>query len=106
MMNLLELLDRLPPLKIRVSPNRALVIGLLTGCIGLPIYFRSQTDFFILILVQILIVALAGTFTLPGAIAICISYQGLYGYLRAVISNRRRELNIIKNYNDTEKPPQ
>jgi hypothetical protein len=89
-MDLGSILDFLPPLKRKVSPSLGMVIGLLFGFIGLPIYFRSWIDFFLPVLLEVFIAGLAGVLTGPGLIPICLAFQVLYGYLRAANSNKRQ----------------
>jgi hypothetical protein len=86
---ILGVLDKLPPLKKEKNPNVAAIIGFFLGGIGLLIYGFSFID--LLIGIAITIVAwlsfqnidpLLGYFS--GMII-----AGLYGYFRALNSNRR-----------------
>jgi hypothetical protein len=83
-------LERLPVLKRDTNPALAAVIGFLTGGIGLAIYFRSFTDCFApvaaVVVALMLNSTLAGTGALGGAVL-----AALYGYLRALDSNARRQ---------------
>jgi len=86
---ILEILDKLPPLRKEKNPNVAAIIGFLLGGIGLLFYGFSFID--LIIGMSIAIVAwlsfknidpLLGYF---GGMLIA----GLYGYFRALSSNRR-----------------
>ncbi len=82
----------LPPLKRPKHPGLAALFGILTGGIGLAIYFRSVRDLFP--------VEVAAGLTILGSLAagsdplLVASYVapivgGLYGFWRAQSSNRR-----------------
>jgi hypothetical protein len=82
----------LPPLGADKNVGIATVIGILTGGIGLAIYFRSLRDVvpvdLTVGLVMVAIALGANPFEV-GAVAGCV-IGGLYGYWRAQSSNRRR----------------
>lgn len=88
----------LPPLKRPKHPGLAALIGVLTGGIGLAIYFRSVRDLFP--------VEVAGGLTILGSLAtgsdplllasfVAPVVGGLYGYWRAQSSNRRLGASIV-----------
>jgi hypothetical protein len=86
---ILEILDKLPPLRKEKNPNVAAIIGGLFGGIGLLFYGFSFIDLLIGISIPNLawlsfrnIDPLLGYF---GGMLIA----GLYGYFRALSSNRR-----------------
>lgn len=89
-------LKHLPPLTKPTRPGVAAAIGVLTGGIGLAIYFRSLRDLLPLEILGMLVIVgstIAGVQLLdalsvaamPAAIL-----GGSYGYWRADSSNRRR----------------
>jgi hypothetical protein len=82
----------LPPLGAEKNVGIATVIGILTGGIGLAVYFRSLRDVVpVDLTVGLVMVALAfgaNPFEV-GAVAGSV-IGGLYGYWRAQSSNRRR----------------
>lgn len=85
------LLNALPVLGRNVRPNLACAIGFLAGGIGLAIYFRTAID----LILPLGLAIVAGLLTakyfgvelgwLAGAVL-----ASLYGYARALNSNRRR----------------
>ncbi|MDM3858530.1 MAG: hypothetical protein PT118_01520 [Aphanizomenon gracile PMC644.10] len=80
-----KLMNSLPPLHAKKEPTVALIVGILFGGIGLGIYFRSFVDFVLLFGIAI---AITFAFGDPGIVAGVI-LAGLYGYFRAVESNKR-----------------
>ena len=82
----------LPPLGAEKNVGIATVIGILTGGIGLAIYFRSLRDVIpVDLTIGLVMIALAfgaNPFEV-GAVAGAV-LGGLYGYWRAQSSNRRR----------------
>ncbi len=80
-----KLMDALPSLKSEKKPTLSLVIGLLFGGIGLGIYFRSFVDFILLLGILIALTYSVGD---AGVVAGAI-VAGLYGYFRAVNSNKK-----------------
>jgi hypothetical protein len=83
----------LPPLGAEKNAGIATVIGLLTGGIGLALYFRSLRDFIPVDLTAGLVMVGALAFGAnPFAVAAFAGpvIGGLYGYWRAQSSNRRR----------------
>jgi hypothetical protein len=90
-------LKTFPPLTKRKSPGLAALIGVLTGGIGLAIYFRSLRDMFPVELTVGLVVfaslaAEADPLRVAGVVAPVVG--GLYGFWRAQSSNRRRTASI------------
>ena len=87
------MLDKhLPPLKRPKYPGLAALIGILTGGIGLAIYFRSVRDLFPVEVAGGLIVVaslVAGKDPLLLASFVAPVVGGLYGFWRAQSSNRR-----------------
>jgi hypothetical protein len=87
-------LDRhLPPLGADKNVGLATVIGILTGGIGLALYFRSLRDFVPVDLTAALVMVGALAFGAnPFAVAAIAGpvIGGLYGWWRAQSSNRRR----------------
>jgi hypothetical protein len=89
-----ELYKSFPVLKKEKSPQVAAALGFFFGGVGLGLYFWSFVDFILPILITVvlsfIITAIAedasGTAWLVGA-----SIAGVYGYLRADNSNRRRK---------------
>jgi hypothetical protein len=86
-------LTKFPPLQERKHPALAGLIGVLTGGIGLAVYFKSLRD--------LLPVELAGGLVMAGSLVAATNPMhvaeivfpivgGLYGFLRARGSNRRR----------------
>ncbi len=82
----------LPPLGAEKNVGIATVIGILTGGIGLAIYFRSLRDVVPVDLTAgLVMVALAfGANPFEVAVGAGSVIGGLYGYWRAQSSNRRR----------------
>jgi hypothetical protein len=87
-----QVMEKLPPLNARKSPNLACLLGLVAGGIALGIYFRSFVDFIIPIGI-----ALAITVVVGSAAAAEVGWVGgavlaaVYGYFRAQNSNERLE---------------
>ena len=84
---------QLPPLAADKSARIATVIGILTGGIGLAIYFRSLRDFVPVDLTAALVMVGALAFgASPFEVAAIAGpvIGGLYGWWRAQSSNRRR----------------
>ena len=81
----MELLNTMPPLRKRLNPTIALIVGFLLGGLGLGIYMRSVLDgLMVLVLAVVLASQLeAGGWLLGAAIA------GGYGALRVHTSNER-----------------
>jgi hypothetical protein len=88
----------LPPLSAEKNVGVATVIGILTGGIGLAIYFRSLRDFLAVDLtVGLILVALAfGANPFEVGVVAGAVIGGLYGYWRAQSSNRRRAEYALK----------
>ena len=81
----LKTIDSFPPLRTKMSPSLAFVLGFLFSGVGLGIYFRSRLDLIVPSIVWvILIAALEGQGLLVGAVI-----GGLWGLLRTVSSNKR-----------------
>ncbi len=77
------LLDALPTLKSKKSPMLAFFIGGLFGFLGCSIYFQTIEDLIIPLAISILLI-------LPMVTIVVIPLiTGLYGYFRAVNSNKR-----------------
>ena len=81
----IALFKHLPRLKSRKSPMWALVVGILFGCVGCGIYFRSLTDLVILLILAIVVVPTMGL-----GYPVVAVLTGLYSYCRAAESNERR----------------
>ena len=79
------LFDSLPTLNGKKNPSLALVIGFLFGGIGLGIYLGSWTDFFLPV---ILFVILSFFIPIVGIIAGA-GLAGMYGFFRVINSNSR-----------------
>jgi hypothetical protein len=89
---------RLPPLGRPKHPGLAALIGILTGGIGLAIYFRSVRDLFPVEVAGGLIVVaslVAGKDPLLLASFVAPVVGGLYGFWRAQSSNRRLGASIV-----------
>jgi hypothetical protein len=81
----LKTIDSFPPLRTKVNPSLAFVLGFLFSGVGLGIYFRSRVDLIVPSIVWvILIAALEGQGLLVGTVI-----GGLWGLLRTVSSNKR-----------------
>ena len=79
-----DLLDNMDPLHEKKDPTISFILGFFCGGIGLGIYFRSLVDAIMpLVVLVILSVAIPVGGTIFGAIL-----AGLYGYYRAVSSNK------------------
>ena len=91
-------LKKFPPLGKPKSPGLAALIGVLTGGIGLAIYFRSLRDLFP-VEVAVWLVAVgslaAGIDPLHLAEIVAPVVGGLYGFWRAQSSNRRLAASIM-----------
>lgn len=86
------LLERFPPLGKPKNPGLAALVGVLTGGIGLAIYFRSLRDLFPVEVAAALVIAgslIAGTDPLRLASVVAPIMGALYGFCRAQSSNRR-----------------
>jgi hypothetical protein len=86
-------LTKFPPLHERKHPGLAVLIGALTGGIGLAVYFKSLRDLLPVELAAGLVMAgslVAGTNPVHVAEFVLPIIGGLYGFLRARSSNRRR----------------
>ena len=82
---LIGLMDNLSPLQGEKNPVLAGLIGFLFGGIGLGIYFKSLTDFLMLLAITI-----AASVTLGEAgIVAGATISGTYGYYRALTSNAK-----------------
>ena len=87
-----QVMEKLPPLSTKKSPNLACFLGLVAGGIALGIYFRSFVDFIIPVGI-----ALAITLVVGSAAAAEVGWVGgavlaaVYGYFRAQNSNERLE---------------
>jgi hypothetical protein len=83
--NPLQLVDRLPPLRLARNPGVALLVGLLFGGIGLAIYLRSLLDGLVpLVLVILLSAKLGGSGVAFGA-----AIAGAWGAIRVSSSNKQ-----------------
>jgi hypothetical protein len=86
-------LTKFPPLHARKHRGLAVLIGVLTGGVGLAVYFKSLRDLFPVELAGGLVMAgslVAGTNPMHVAEFVLPVVGGLYGFLRARSSNRRR----------------
>lgn len=82
---MLPFLDKMPPLTKRKNAALGLVIGLLFGCIGTGIYFRTFLDFLVPFVVLVVLAVLGvGLGALPGWV-----FAGLWGMVRAIDSNNK-----------------
>jgi hypothetical protein len=82
---LIGLMDNLPALQSEKNPVLAGLIGFLFGGIGLGIYFKSFTDFLMLLAFTIAAsVTLGEAWMVAGA-----TISGTYGYYRALTSNAK-----------------
>src|SRR3954463_1411207 len=86
-------LTKFPPLHARKHPGLAALIGVVTGGLGLAIYFKSLRDLFPVELAGALVMLgslTAGIEPLQVAQFVVPVVGGLYGLLRARTSTRRR----------------
>jgi hypothetical protein len=80
-----QLLDALPPLRRTTNANIACLVGLLTGGLGLAVYFRSVVDFAVPVAVAVAATLWLGDFGVLGGAVLA----GIYGFARSTNSNER-----------------
>jgi hypothetical protein len=93
----LTAINKLPVLKKPKSPGLSALIGVLTGGVGLAIYFRSLPDLFpVELTVGLVLVGslIAGADPLQVAPFVAVPVGGLYGFWRAQTSNRRLAVSM------------
>ena len=92
------LLPTFPPLREPKQPALAALIGALTGGVGLAIYFKSVRDLFPVEVAGGLVMLgslTAGADPLRVAPFVVPVVGGVYGFVRADTSNRRRAALIV-----------
>ncbi len=99
------ILSKLPTLSKPKSPAVAAILGFLFGGVGLGLYFWSLLDFAICILVVVILAAVLHT---PSTVLIGAAFAGIYGALRALDSNKRRDEAVIEQAKklDPQRPDQ
>jgi hypothetical protein len=81
-----RLVQSLEPLPAEKNVAVALVLGIFFGALGVGIYFRSWKDFFVcLLLLIVLTIGIPAIGAIPGWL-----FAGVYGAFRAQSSNDRR----------------
>jgi hypothetical protein len=84
-----QVLEKLPPVTRKTSPNLACLVGLLAGGIGLALYFRTFVDLVIPVAIAVVtFVAFADVGVIGGAII-----AAMYGFARSHNSNERLALS-------------